>query len=257
MEEEVIELSKPKRSRGVKKVKEETKVESVSSPPPVEVVQKPAPQPEEVPVKPKRTYKKKKVEEDIPKENSPVEPVIVPVVTPVEKPVEKPVEPVVKTRSVEDIDPETFRLVFGFLEEQGVIKKPEEEVKRSRGRPKKVVEEAPVETPMEVVKVSKPKKVQKVKEVEPVDSQRLEIEERIDFVKRQIADKKQKKTARENEYLKEKLAELEQELLELDDEPVIKPKSVRGAVKITEEQLEKATKPKALPRHALMSSFGF
>ena len=95
-----------------------------------------------------------------------------------------------------------------------------------------------------------------------------DVEYRIDMVKNRIADKRIKKTKKENDYLKQKLAELEQELAELEassseSEEYVAPKRTpkqtkQKPIRIPKENVERLnTKTTMMTREELMRSFGF
>jgi BMFP domain-containing protein YqiC len=253
-QEEVIELTKPKRNTKKKIVSIET-----PSTPPVEVASIPpvsVPIPKEEPnalyaehkggrhlsqlaeTIPKKTVRKKK-QPTIIISNTPVlaDNVVLPAKT----------EP--KTLSVEEYN--RFMDIFqqltkGLPNAQTEKVEPaqasipvEQETSKTRGRPKKNVEE----------------------QVQP----QQELVQRIDEIQKRISNSKVKKTKNENDFLRQKLAELEDELAEIEasTEPITKSRTPKQkTVKVPRDRVEIIAQgapqlPKQLPLRQLINSFGF
>jgi hypothetical protein len=257
---EVVELSKPKRGRPSKAVlKEPTSVptatpivESVIPSVSMEPIEKPTVHMDEKPTatekKPRAPRKPKAIKQEPVKVEPPkVEP------PKVEPPKVEP-EPVRKTVRKPKVKQEVIQepVIVGIKSQMEQV--PESiPPKRGRGRPKKVQEE------QQAVRNS-------------TEAEREDLEYRIEMVKSHIANKKYKKSKRENDYLRDKLAELERELNDLSSEEEYVPKrttkslSERTAglkaqkpIRIPKENVERLEEGKRvmMTRQELMRSFGF
>ena len=253
---ETIELTKPKRGRPKREAPPAVPVEQ-------SVITTPTPQPtpisnpvEEVkPVETKRPRGRPK--------RTPIEEVK-PVVQEVVKPV---VEPVVQKKTVR-------KPKVKEVQEQPVIEPVKPIKSRAKSAPPDVKKPTTIEDDedyktfgeivalLESTKPIEKKTTTKSRKQPPKQVEIDDVEYRIDMVKQQIADKKIKKTKKENDYLKRKLAELEQELLDLasssedDEEPIVpQRKSKSKPIKIPRDNI--LAQPQVMTRTEVMRSFGF
>jgi hypothetical protein len=223
-QEEIVELTKPKRSNR-KKTTPQPEQEV-----PVDVVTPPN-------TAVKRTRKPK----------------VEPVPNPIEEQQEAP-EEIVQTNIEDDPD---YKLFLQYAEE---LAKPAMPAKPKR-QPKKSPVQEPVPTPPPMaVKAKTPKK-------KIVEDDNQDIYGEIEMLKTQIADTKVKKTKSQNDFLREQLSLLQNELAELREinaptKPTTSKQPKQRTVKLPKERIEIIAKgapeiPKQLPLRDIINSFGF
>lgn len=227
-QEEIIELTKPKRANKKKTTnqpEQEVPVDVIT--PPATAVKKPA--------------RKAKAE---------------PTPAPMEAPMEAP-EEIVQTNIEDDPD---YKLFLQYAEE---LAKPAMPAKPKR-QPKKTTAVQPAPPPAPVVVKAKPQK----KQVAPPPAETEgDIYGEIEMLKTQIADTKVKKTKSQNDFLREQLSFLQKELAELREinaptTPTTSKQPKQRTVKLPKERIEIIAKgapeiPKQLPLRDIINSFGF
>jgi hypothetical protein len=227
-QEEIVELTKPKRSNR-KKTTPQPEQEV-----PVDVVTPPA-------TAVKRTRKPK--------------------AEPIPEPIQEQEEPqeIVQTNIQDDPD---YKLFLQYAEE---LAKPAMPAKPKR-QPKKSPVQEPVPTPPPVAVKAKTPKKQVAPQTAP-PQQQDDIYELINNIKGTIADTKVKKTKSQNEFLREQLAFLQSELEELRQTDMPKnagrvKQTKQHTVRIPKDRIEIIAKgapeiPKQLPLRDIINSFGF
>jgi hypothetical protein len=226
-QEEIVELTKPKRSNR-KKTNPQPEQQV-----PVEVITPPT-------TAVKRTRKTKA--DSVP--------------APVEQPQEQP-EEIVQTNIEDDPD---YKLFLQYAEE---LAKPAMPTK-PKHKPKKTTAVQPAPPPAPVVVKAKPQKKQVAP---PPAETEGDIYGEIEMLKTQIADTKVKKTKSQNDFLREQLSFLQKELAELREinaptTPTTSKQPKQRTVKLPKERIEIIAKgapeiPKQLPLRDIINSFGF